>query len=122
MKFGLYVGSRAGATCAGPPDPQRIGPLVDELSGGRPFVIRIRPLVWWQYRPGAGDRRFSPHGDVHAATLHAVNQLRAHLAEAHFPPDVPIHIAEAGSPSSSGVGSSGANWPGSWPPEGATQR
>jgi len=40
MKFGLYVGSRAGATCAGPADPLRIGPLVDELSGGRPFVIR----------------------------------------------------------------------------------
>jgi hypothetical protein len=40
MKFGLYVGSRAGATCAGPADPLRIGPLIDELSGGHPFVIR----------------------------------------------------------------------------------
>src|SRR5690348_2521830 len=29
-----------GATCAGPADPLRIAPLVGELSGGRPFVIR----------------------------------------------------------------------------------
>jgi hypothetical protein len=42
---------------------------------------------------------FSPHGDVHAATRYAVSHLRARLPEAHFPPDLPIHIAEAGSPS-----------------------
>ena len=42
---------------------------------------------------------FSPHDDVHGATRHAVNHLRARLAEAHFPADLPIHIAEAGSPS-----------------------
>jgi hypothetical protein len=40
MKFGIYVGSRAGATCAGPADPRRIGPLVEEQSAGRPDGIR----------------------------------------------------------------------------------
>jgi hypothetical protein len=240
MKFGVYVGSRAGATCAGPADPHRIGPLVAELSGGRPFVIReyvrwcggntaleqeidasrdldhltmpddwyvtggreldlvlsyLPPIAdldgWLAFIDRALDRYghlvrylqvtleanfpiphidgsspgviaaltqglpyararvrdgvqvgfslaepaewlggddqfwrdlssfpyaafaahvdyvglglypdgFSPHGDVHAATLHAVNHLRARLTEAHFPPDLPIHIAEAGSPS-----------------------
>jgi hypothetical protein len=240
MKFGLYVGSRAGTTCAGPADPRRIGPLVDELSGGRPFVIReyvhwcggntaleqeigaahdldhltmpddwyvtggreldlvlsylppVADLGGWlafidraldryghlvrylqvtleanfpiphidgsspgviaalaqglphartRLRDGAqvgfsvaepaewlgGDDQFwkdlssvpyadfaahvdyvglglypdgfSPHADVHAATLHAVKHLRGRLTEAHFPPGVPMHIAEAGSPS-----------------------
>ena len=240
MKFGLYVGSRAGATCAGPADPLRIGPLVDELSGGRPFVIReyvhwcggntaleqeidasgdldhltmpddwyvaggreldlvlsylppVADLDGWlafidraldryghlaryvqvtleanfpipridgsspgviaalaqglpyartRVRDGVqvgfslaepaewlgGDNQFwrdlsslpasafaahvdyvglglypdgfSPHPDVHAATRHAVNHLRVRLAKARFPPDLPIHIAEAGSPS-----------------------
>ena len=41
MKFGIYVGSRAGATCAGPADPLRIGPLVDELSAER-FQVSYR--------------------------------------------------------------------------------
>ncbi|WP_030436785.1 hypothetical protein [Actinoplanes subtropicus] len=240
MKFGAYVGSRAGATCSGPADPLRIGPLVDDLSGGRPFVIReyvrwcggntaleqeidaagdldhltmpddwyvtggreldlvlsylppvadldgwlafidraldryghlvrylqvtleanfpipridgsspgvlaaltqglphARPRVRDGVRVGfslaepaewlGGDDQFwkelislpcdvfaahvdyvglgvypdgfSPHGDVHAATRHAVNHLRDRLAEAHFPAGLPIHIAEAGSPS-----------------------
>ncbi|HEY0494494.1 MAG TPA: hypothetical protein VGD48_02060 [Kutzneria sp.] len=240
MKFGIYVGSRAGATCAGPADPLRIGPLVDELSGGRPFVIReyvhwcggntaleeeigasgdldhltmpddwyvtggreldlvlsylppVADLDGWldfieraldryghlvrylqvtleanfpiphidgsspgviaaltqglpyartRVRDGVqvgfslaepaewlgGDEQFwkdlislpyaafaahvdyaglglypdgfSPYDDVNAATLHAVNHLRDRLAEAHFPADLPIHIAEAGSPS-----------------------
>jgi hypothetical protein len=240
MKFGIYVGSRAGATCAGPADPLRIGQLVDELSGGRPFVIReyvrwcggntaleqeidasrdldhlTMPDDWYvaggreldlvlSYLPPVADLDgwlafidraldryghlvrhlqvtleanfpipridgsspgviaaltqglpyararvrdgvqvgfslaepaewlggddqfwkdltsfpyaafaahvdyvglglypdgFSPHGDVHAATRYAVSHLRARLAEAHFPPDLPIHIAEVGSPS-----------------------
>jgi hypothetical protein len=240
MKFGIYVGSRAGATCAGPADPLRIGRLVDELAGGRPFVIReyvhwcggntaleqeidasgdldrlTMPDDWYvtggreldlvlSYLPPVADLDgwltfidhaldryghlvkylqvtlepnfpipridgsspgviaaltqglpyarsrvrdgvdvgfslaepaewlggddqfwkeltsfpyaafaahvdyvglglypdgFSPHDDVHAATRHAVNHLRDRLAEAHFPPDLPIHIAEAGSPS-----------------------
>jgi hypothetical protein len=240
MKFGIYIGSRAGATCAGPADPLRIAPLVDELSGNRPFVIReyvhwcggntaleqeidasgdldhlTMPDDWYvtggreldlvlsylppvpdldgwlafidraldryghlatylqvtleanfpipridgsspgviaaltqglpyartQVRDGVrvgfslaepaewlgGDDEFwralsalpaaafaahvdyvglglypdgfSPHPDVHAATLAAVEHLRARLAEAHFPPGFPIHIAEAGSPS-----------------------
>ncbi|MCP2328794.1 hypothetical protein HDA40_007301 [Hamadaea flava] len=240
MKFGIYVGSRAGATCAGPADPQRIGPLVDELAAGRPFVIReyvrwcggntslereidasgdldhltmpddwyvtggreldlvlsyLPPVAdldgWLDFIDRALDRyghlvkylqvtleanfpipridgsspgviaaltqglpharaqvhdgvqvgfslaepaewlggdddfwksltsfpyaqfaahvdyvglglypdAFSPHDDVHGATLHAVNHLRDRLAEAHFPTDLPIHIAEAGSPS-----------------------
>ena len=42
---------------------------------------------------------FSPHDDVHGATLHALDHLRRRLAEAHFPAGLPIHIAEAGSPS-----------------------
>jgi hypothetical protein len=240
MKFGLYIGNRAGATCAGPADPRRIGPLVDELSGGRPFVIReyvrwcggntaleqeidasrdldrlTMPDDWYvtggreldlvlSYLPPVADLDgwlafidraldryghlaryvqvtleanfpipridgsspgviaaltqgvpyararvrdgvhvgfslaepaewlggddqfwkelssfpyaafaahvdyvglglypdgFSPHGDVHAATVQAVNHLRARLAEVFFPPGLPIHIAEAGSPS-----------------------
>ncbi|MGW3783588.1 hypothetical protein ACWD5Z_03335 [Micromonospora chokoriensis] len=240
MKFGIYVGSRAGATCAGPADPLRVGPLVDELSGGRPFVIReyvhwcggdtaleqeidasgdldhltmpddwyvtggreldlvlsyLPPVAdldgWLDFIDRALDRYghlvnylqvtleanfpvpyidgnspgviaaltqglphartrvqdsvqvgfslaepaewlggddqfwkelvsipyaafaahvdyvglglypdgFSPHDDVHGATLHAVNHLRGRLTEAHFPPGLPIHIAEAGSPS-----------------------
>ncbi|MFI6074683.1 hypothetical protein ACIA5C_24300 [Actinoplanes sp. NPDC051343] len=235
MRLGIYVGSRAGATCAGPADPRRIGPLVDDLSGGRPFVIReyvhwcggnteleqeidaagdldhlTMPDDWYvtggreldlvlSYLPPVADLDgwlafidraldryghlvkylqvtleanfpipridgsspgviaalthglpyartrvrdgvqvgfslaepaewlggddpfwkelgaspihtdyvglglypdgFSPHDDVHGATLHAVDHLRRRLTEAHFSPDVPIHIAEAGSPS-----------------------
>jgi hypothetical protein len=240
MKFGIYVGSRAGAMCAGPADPLRIGPLVDELAGagGRPFVIReyvrwcggntaleqeidasgdldhltmpddwyvtggreldlvlsyLPPVAdldgWFAFIDRALDRYghlvrylqvtleanfpiphidgsspgviaaltqglpyartrvrdgvqvgfslaepaewlggddqfwkdlfpyaafaehvdyvglglypdgFSPHGDVGGATRHAVNHLRGRLAEAHFRSDIPIHIAEAGSPS-----------------------
>jgi hypothetical protein len=240
MKFGIYVGSRAGATCARPADPLRIGPLVDELSGGRPFVIReyvrwcgantaleqeidashdlehlTMPDAWYttggreldlvlSYLPPVADldgwlafidraldryghlvrylqvtleanfpipridgsspgviaaltqglprarRRirddvqvgfslaepaewlggddqfwkdlsalpyaafaahvdyvglglypdgFSPHDDVHAATVHAMNHLRGRLTQTGFPPDLPLHIAEAGSPS-----------------------
>ncbi|MEV4350438.1 hypothetical protein AB0J83_38775 [Actinoplanes sp. NPDC049596] len=240
MKFGIYVGSRAGATCAGPADPVHIGPLVDDLAGGQPFVIReyvrwcggntaleqeigaagdldhltmpddwyisggreldlvlsyLPPVAdldgWLRFIDRALDRYghlvkylqvtleanfpiphidgsspgvltaltrglpyartrvrdgvqvgfslaepaewlggddpfwrdlislpyadfaahvdyaglglypdgFSPHPDVHAATLHAVKHLRDRLAEAHFPPDLPFHIAEAGSPS-----------------------
>jgi hypothetical protein len=240
MKFGIYVGSRAGATCAGPADPHHIGSLVDELSGGRPFVIReyvrwcggntalereidaagdldhltmpddwyltggreldlvlsyLPPVAdldgWLAFLDRAIDRYghlvkylqvtleanfpipridgsspgvlaaltrglpharallrdgvqvgfslaepadwlggddqfwkdlsafpyaefaahvdyvglglypdgFSPHHDVDAATRHAVHHLRDRLAEAHFPPGVPLHISEAGSPS-----------------------
>jgi hypothetical protein len=240
MKFGVYVGSRAGATCAGPADPRRIGPLVDELAGGRPFVIReyvrwcggntaleqeidaagdldhlTMPDDWYvtggreldlvlSYLPPVADLDgwlafvdraldryghlvkylqvtleanfpipridgsspgvlaaltrglphararvrdgvrvgfslaepaewlggddsfwdelgsfpyadfaahvdyvglgvypdgFSPHDDVRGATVHAVNHLRDRLATVHFPPELPIHIAEAGSPS-----------------------
>jgi hypothetical protein len=240
MKFGIYAGSRAGATCAGPADPERVGPLVDELAGGRPFVIReyvrwcrdntaleqeidaggdldqltmpddwyltggreldlvlsyLPPVAdldgWLAFLDRALDRYghlakyvqvtleanfpiphidgsspgvlaalteglpyvrgrvpdgvrvgfslaepaewlggddqfwadlaavpyaafaahvdyvglglypdgFSPHDDVHGATLHAVQHLRDRLATAHFPPGLPIHIAEAGSPS-----------------------
>jgi hypothetical protein len=240
MKFGIYVGSRAGATCASPADPLRIGPLVDELSGGQPFVIReyvhwcggntalereidasgdldhlTMPDDWYvtggreldlvlSYLPPVADLDgwldfidraleryghlvrylqvtleanfpipridgsspgviaaltqglphartrvrdgvqvgfslaepaewlggdddfweglgslpyaafagyvdyvglglypdgFSPHDDVHGATLHALDHLRRRLAEAHFPARLPIHIAEAGSPS-----------------------
>jgi hypothetical protein len=236
MKFGIYVGSRAGAMCAGPADPLRIGPLVDELAGSRPFVIReyvrwcggnttleqeigashdldhltmpddwyvtgareldlvlsylppvadldgwlafidraldryghlvrylqvtleanfpiphidgsspgviaalaqglpyartrvrdgvqvgfslAEPAEWlggddqfWKDFPpalaehvdyvglGLYPDGFSPHGDVYGATGQAVNHLRSRLAEADFPSDIPIHIAEAGSPS-----------------------
>lgn len=240
MRFGIYAGSRAGAVCAGPADPRRIGPLVEELSGGRPFVIReyvrwcggntalereidaagdldnltmpddwyvtggreldlvlsylppvadldgwlafldraldryghlvrylqvtleanfpiphidgsspgvvaalTRGLPYARARAGdgvrvgfsvaepaewlGGDDRFwselaavpyadfaahvdyaglglypdgfSPHDDVPGATRHAVAHLRGRLAEAHFPPELPIHIAESGSPS-----------------------
>jgi hypothetical protein len=240
MRFGLYVGSRAGATCAGPADPRRIGPLVDELSAGRPFVIReyvrwcggntelereigaagdlahlTMPDDWYvtgareldlvlSYLPPAADLEgwlafidraldryghlvtylqvtleanfpiphidgsspgvmaaltrglpyartrvrdgvrvgfslaepaewlggddsfwkelcgfsrqafaahvdyvglglypdgFSPHPNVAAATGHAIGHLRGRLAEAHFPPSLPLHIAEGGSPS-----------------------
>jgi hypothetical protein len=240
MKFGIYVGSRAGATCAGPADPRRIGPLVDKLADGHPFVIReyvrwcggntaleqeidasgdldhltmpddwyvtggreldlvlsyLPPVAdldgWLDFIDRALDRYghlvrylqvtleanfplpridgsspgviaaltqglphartrvrddvrvgfslaepaewlggddqfwkdlttfpyaafaahvdyvglglypdgFSPHDDVHGATLHAVNHLRDRLTEAQFPRELPIHIAEAGSPS-----------------------
>ena len=240
MKFGIYAGSRAGATCAGPADPRRIGPLVDDLSGGHPFVIReyvrwcggntaleqeidasrdldhltmpddwyvtggreldlvlsyLPPVAdlggWLDFIDRALDRYghlvrylqvtleanfpiphidgsspgvlaaltqglphartrvrdgvqvgfslaepaewlggdddfwkslhslpyaafaahvdyvglglypdgFSPHDDVYGATLHALDHLRRRLAEAHFPAGLPIHIAEAGSPS-----------------------
>jgi hypothetical protein len=240
MKFGIYVGSRAGATCAGPADPRRIGPLVNKLADSRPFVIReyvrwcggntaleqeidasgdldhlIMPDDWYvtggreldlvlSYLPPVADLDgwldfidraldryghlvrylqvtleanfpipridgsspgviaaltqglphartrvrddvrvgfslaepaewlggddqfwkdlttfpyaafaahvdyvglglypdgFSRHDDVHGATLHAVNHLRDRLTEAHFPRELPIHIAEAGSPS-----------------------
>jgi hypothetical protein len=240
MKFGLYVGTRAGAVSAGPPDPARIAPLVDDLSGGRPFVIReyvrhcganaalraeigaerdldrlTMPDEWYvtggreldlvlSYLPPVADLPgwlafidraldryghlvrylqvtleanfpipridgsspgvvaaltrglpyarsrvrdgvqvgfslaepaewlggddtfweelshvphadfaahadyvglglypdgFSPHGDVGGATVHAVGHLRARLAAAHFPPGLPIHVAEGGSPS-----------------------
>jgi hypothetical protein len=40
VKFGIYPGGRAGTVCAAPPDPRAIGDLVDELAGGRPFVVR----------------------------------------------------------------------------------
>ncbi|SDY06134.1 hypothetical protein SAMN05421504_104382 [Amycolatopsis xylanica] len=40
MKFGIYPGGRAGTVCSHPPDTAAIGSLVDELSGGHPFVIR----------------------------------------------------------------------------------
>ncbi len=39
-KFGIYPGGRAGTVCSGPQDPAAIRALVDELAGGRPFVIR----------------------------------------------------------------------------------
>ncbi|SDS74283.1 hypothetical protein [Actinoplanes derwentensis] len=240
MRFGIYIGSRAGATCADPADPLRIGPLIDDLSGGQPFVIReyvrwcggntaleqqigasgdldhlTMPDDWYvtggreldlvlSYLPPVADLDgwlafidraldryghlvrylqvtlepnfpiphidgsspgvlaalteglphartrvsegvqvgfslaepaewlggdddfwrslnaipyadfaahvdyvglglypdgFSPHDDVHGATLHALGHLRHRLAEAHFPTGLPIHIAEAGSPS-----------------------
>lgn len=240
MKFGLYVGPRAGAVCAGPADPARVAPLVDDLSGGRPFVIReyvrwcggnteleaeigaehdldrlTMPDEWYvtggreldlvlSYLPPVADLDgwlsfidraidryghlvkylqvtleanfpiphidgsspgvvaaltrglpyaraavlddvqvgfslaepaewlggddafwkelaevpheafaahvdyvglglypdgFSPHGDVHGATLHAVGHLRTRLAAAGFPAGIPVHVAEGGSPS-----------------------
>ena len=237
MKYGLYVGSRAGATCAGPADPARIAPLVDDLCAGRPFVIReyvrwcggntelerkigasgdldgltmpdewyvtggreldlvlsylppvadldgwlafidralaryghlvkylqvtleanfpiphidgsspgviaalaaglpyararvrdgvkvgfslAEPAEWlggddafWRQLPGGElaahtdyvglglyPDGFSPHDDVHGATLHAVGHLRARLTAAGFPSGIPLHIAEGGSPS-----------------------
>ncbi|GAA0959383.1 hypothetical protein [Actinocorallia libanotica] len=40
MKFGIYPGGRAGTVCSLPQDPAAIGGLVDELAGGRAFVIR----------------------------------------------------------------------------------
>ncbi|MFA1548946.1 hypothetical protein [Actinomadura chokoriensis] len=40
MKFGIYPGGRAGTVCSNPPDPAAIGDLVDDLAGGRAFVIR----------------------------------------------------------------------------------
>ncbi len=40
MKFGIYPGGRAGTVCSYPPDPTAIRDLVDDLAGGRPFVIR----------------------------------------------------------------------------------
>ncbi|MEU4236472.1 hypothetical protein [Actinoplanes sp. NPDC026619] len=40
MKYGIYVGARAGVTCSRESDPGRVGELVDELGGGGPFVIR----------------------------------------------------------------------------------
>jgi len=67
MKFGLYVGSRAGATCAGPPDPDRIGPLVDELSGGRPFVIR--EYVRWCGGNTELEREIGAAGDLDHLTM-----------------------------------------------------
>ncbi len=240
MRFGIYIGSRAGAICAGPADPRRIGPLVDELSAGRQFVIReylrwcggnmalerelgaahdldhltmpdewyvtggreldlvlsylppvadidgwldfidraldryghlvsylqvtleanfpipridgsspgvlaaltrglpyartrvrdgvrvgfslAEPAEWlggddpfWKELAGISPQAFaahvdyvglglypdgfSPHMDVAGATRHAIGHLRGRLAEAHFPIELPLHIAEAGSPS-----------------------
>ncbi len=104
MKFGLYVGSRAAATCAGPADPLRIGPLVDELSGGRPFVIReyvrwcggntalqrgaltaggkdrrhvVRPYSWCStdVRSTKRTARSAGKRPIRPATVHGVNQL-----------------------------------------------
>ncbi|MFC0506705.1 hypothetical protein [Micromonospora costi] len=40
MKFGIYPGGRAGVLCSYPPDPAAIRDLVDDLAGGRPFVVR----------------------------------------------------------------------------------
>ncbi|GIF21318.1 hypothetical protein BJ973_005234 [Actinoplanes tereljensis] len=40
MKYGIYPGGRAGATCSRESDPRRVGELVDELTGGGPFVLR----------------------------------------------------------------------------------
>ncbi|MEV4764863.1 hypothetical protein AB0J89_19815 [Micromonospora chokoriensis] len=40
MKFGIYPGGRAGTICSHPPDAAAIHHLVDDLSNGRPFVIR----------------------------------------------------------------------------------
>ncbi|SEG72548.1 hypothetical protein SAMN04489712_11012 [Thermomonospora echinospora] len=40
MKFGIYPGGRAGTVCSHPPDRAAIGDLIDDLAGGRPFVIR----------------------------------------------------------------------------------
>ncbi len=40
MKFGVYPGGRASTVCSYPPDPAVIGELVEDLAGGRPFVIR----------------------------------------------------------------------------------
>ncbi|MEV6909151.1 GNAT family N-acetyltransferase [Amycolatopsis sp. NPDC051071] len=40
MKFGIYPGGRAGTVCSHPPDPAAIRDLVDDLAGGRPFVVR----------------------------------------------------------------------------------
>ena len=62
MKFGLYVGSRAGATCAGPADPLRIGRLVNELSGGHPFVIR--EYVHWCGGNTALEQEIDASGDL----------------------------------------------------------
>jgi len=40
MKFGIYPGGRAGTVCSHPCDPAAIRDLIDDLAGGRPFVIR----------------------------------------------------------------------------------
>ncbi|HEX6353304.1 hypothetical protein [Actinophytocola sp.] len=40
MKFGIYPGGRAGTVCSYPPDRAAIDGLVEDLAGGRPFVIR----------------------------------------------------------------------------------
>ncbi|WP_106403460.1 glycoside hydrolase 5 family protein [Actinocorallia populi] len=40
MRFGIYPGGRVSTVCSYPPDPAAIGDLVDEVAGGRPFVIR----------------------------------------------------------------------------------
>ncbi|MFB4307171.1 hypothetical protein [Actinomadura sp. GTD37] len=40
MKFGIYPGGRAGTVCSHPPDRAEIGALVEDLAGGRPFVVR----------------------------------------------------------------------------------
>ncbi|MFD8499228.1 hypothetical protein [Amycolatopsis sp. NPDC059657] len=40
MKFGIYPGGRAGTVCSHPPDPAKIGELIDDLAGDHPFIIR----------------------------------------------------------------------------------
>ena len=40
MKFGIYPGGRAGTVCSHPPDVAAIRHLVDDIAGGRPFVVR----------------------------------------------------------------------------------
>ncbi|MGC5311564.1 hypothetical protein [Micromonospora zamorensis] len=55
MKFGIYPGGRAGTVCSHPPDAAAIRHLVDDLSNGRPFVIReyVHFLGFPQVRIGA---------------------------------------------------------------------
>ncbi|MBM2623832.1 hypothetical protein JIG36_50920 [Actinoplanes sp. LDG1-06] len=67
MKFGIYTGSRAGDTCAGPADPARIAPLVDELSDGRPFVIR--EYVRWCGGNTDLEREIGATGDLDHLTM-----------------------------------------------------
>ncbi|MEH1166823.1 hypothetical protein V6V47_15705 [Micromonospora sp. CPCC 205539] len=40
MKFGIYPGGRAGTVCSHPSDQTAVRDLVDDLAGGRPFVVR----------------------------------------------------------------------------------
>jgi hypothetical protein len=67
MRFGIYVGSRAGAACAGPADLLRIGPLVDDLAGGSPFVIR--EYVRWCGGDTALEQEIGAAGDLDHLTM-----------------------------------------------------